>query len=53
MPIKEIEKSNNVALVSFPEGGHVSFLTGNEGNKSIIDTIIPDWFESVMKDKEK
>lgn len=53
MPIKEIEKSDNVALVSFPEGGHVSFLTGNEGNKSIIDTIIPDWFESVMKDKEK
>lgn len=51
MPIKEIEKSQNAALVSVPEGGHVSFLTGDDGNKSIIDTIIPDWFETIIKDK--
>ena len=53
MPIKEVEKSDNIALVAFPEGGHVSFLTGNDGNKSIIDTIIPDWFETFMNDKIK
>lgn len=53
MPIKEIEKSDNVALVAFPEGGHVSFITGNDGNKSVIDTIIPDWFETVINEKEK
>ncbi|KAK8839330.1 hypothetical protein M9Y10_032265 [Tritrichomonas musculus] len=52
MPIKEVQKSENVALVSFPEGGHVSFLTGNDAQKSIMDTIIPDWFESVINDKE-
>lgn len=53
MPIKEVEKSDNVALVSFSEGAHVSFLTGNDGNKSIMDTIIPDFFKTVMNDKEK
>lgn len=53
MPINEVEKSDKVALVSFPEGGHVSFLTGDDGNHSIIDTIIPDWFETFMNDKNK
>ena len=52
MPIEEVKKSDNVALISFPEGAHVSFLTGNDGNKSIMDTIIPDWFDTIMKDKE-
>ena len=49
MPIKEIENSEYVGMVEFPEGGHVSFLTGDEGNKSMIDEIIPDFFEAVIK----
>ncbi|OHT11807.1 Clan SC, family S33, methylesterase-like serine peptidase [Tritrichomonas foetus] len=51
MPIKEIEKSDNAVLVHYPEGGHVSFLTGNDGNISIVDQIVPEWFESVINDK--
>ncbi|KAK8852662.1 hypothetical protein M9Y10_017651 [Tritrichomonas musculus] len=53
MPIDDVKKSDNIALISFPEGGHVSFIRGDDGNKSILDTIIPDWFNSIMKDKEK
>lgn len=52
MPIKEVKESQNVALVAYSEGAHVSFLTGNDGNKSIMDSIVPDWFESVMEDKK-
>ena len=52
MPINDVMKSDNIALVTFPEGGHVSFITGDDGNQSILAKIIPDWFESVKKDKE-
>ena len=51
MPIENVMKSDNIALATFPEGGHVSFITGNDGNSSILDIIIPDWFETVMNDK--
>lgn len=51
MPIDNVMKSDNIALVTFPEGGHVSFITGDDWNSSILDTIIPDFFETMMKNK--
>lgn len=51
MPLDNVMKSGNIAFITFPEGGHVSFITGDDGNASILDTIIPDWFETVKNDK--
>lgn len=49
MPIKEIEASQNAALVAYPEGGHVSFLCSKDANKSLIDSIIPTFFETIIQ----
>ena len=53
LPIKETEESQLITLVHYPEGGHVSFLTGNDAQASQIDIVIPEWFETIMKDKTK
>lgn len=53
LPIKEAEESQLIALVRYPEGGHVSFLSGNDAQASQIDIVIPEWFETIMKDKIK
>lgn len=53
LPINDVLKSRNIMLVTFPEGGHVSFITGNDGNHSVLDKIIPDWFDSVKSEKKK
>jgi len=51
MPIKEVEESNNVVLVRTPEGGHVSFIEGMNGQRSLVERVLPDWFEAVSKSK--
>lgn len=53
LPIKEVEESRFVVLAHYPEGGHVSFLYGDDGQKSQVDTILPEWFETIIKDKHK
>lgn len=52
MPINDVLKIDNIVLVAFTEGGHDSFITGDDGNHSILDTIIPDLFNE-EKRKEK
>lgn len=47
-PIKEVSESQDVALVTYPEGGHVSFLTGMDGRKSIVDYIGVDFFDTII-----
>lgn len=46
-PRKEIEASQNVAMVRYPEGGHVSFCYGINGRRSQIDVVGIDWFNAV------
>lgn len=50
-PISEVQKSNDVALMTYPTGGHVSFLTGMSGKKSIIDPIGLDFFDTIISQK--
>jgi predicted alpha/beta-fold hydrolase len=48
LPIKEVQSSEKAVLVTYPEGAHVGFCTGMNGHKSIVDTIVPQWFEVIM-----
>ena len=50
-PVKEVSQSQSVALLTYPEGGHVSFLTGNDGHKSIVEDIALEWFETIIANK--
>ena len=52
LPIKETEASENVALVHTAEGGHVSFVTGFDGKRSLIDIIVPEFFDTIIKTKK-
>ncbi|OHT17389.1 Clan SC, family S33, methylesterase-like serine peptidase [Tritrichomonas foetus] len=52
-PLKEVSESQNVAMVTYPEGGHVSFLTGLNGSKSIVDTIAIEWFDKCLACKKE
>ena len=47
-PIKETEKSDNMAIVRLPEGGHVSFLTGWDAKESFADRIVLDYFDNAL-----
>jgi predicted alpha/beta-fold hydrolase len=49
LPIKEVRASNEVALVITREGGHVGFLTGWGGKESIVDQIVPEFFEALIR----
>ncbi|KAH0793123.1 Clan SC, family S33, methylesterase-like serine peptidase [Histomonas meleagridis] len=51
LPIKEIEESQTMVLVHYPEGGHVSFLSGKNAQTSQIDLVVPQFFETIFKDK--
>lgn len=51
-PRQEVEKSKNVAMIRYKEGGHVSFNTGMDGKRSMFDYVLPDWFNSVIGSKE-
>jgi predicted alpha/beta-fold hydrolase len=48
LPIKEVRESERVALVITREGGHVGFMTGWKGRESIVDEIVPNFFEELM-----
>lgn len=51
-PLKEVSESSDVAMVTYPEGGHVSFLIGMEGRKSIVDNIGIDYFDTIIENKK-
>jgi predicted alpha/beta-fold hydrolase len=51
MPVRAAKESENVALVHSKEGGHVSFLTGWDARKSLIDVIVPEWIQAVVANK--
>lgn len=47
-PVKEVKESQNVAMIIYPEGGHVSFLTGIEAKESIVDKIGIEYFSNLI-----
>lgn len=49
-PYDEAKRCDKGLYVETNEGGHVSFLTGLSGNKSLIDKIVPEFFEAVIYD---
>jgi predicted alpha/beta-fold hydrolase len=51
LPIKEARSSERVALVHTKVGGHIGFLTGWYGRESIIEEIVPEFFETIIKNK--
>jgi predicted alpha/beta-fold hydrolase len=52
-PIAQARKSERVVFAHTQEGGHVSFPTGRNGKGSLIDSVIPDWFESILAEQNK
>ncbi|EAY23701.1 Clan SC, family S33, methylesterase-like serine peptidase [Trichomonas vaginalis G3] len=52
-PVKEINESQNMAIVHTKEGGHVSFLTGWDAKESFIDPIIIEYFSLIEKKKNE
>jgi predicted alpha/beta-fold hydrolase len=48
-PSDEVRRSDKTVLVRTKEGAHVSFLYGWLGRKSLIDDIVPEWFEQIMR----
>jgi predicted alpha/beta-fold hydrolase len=51
LPLKSVGVSENVALVHVREGGHVSFLTGWDAQRSLTDAIVPDFVSAVIANK--
>jgi predicted alpha/beta-fold hydrolase len=51
LPIKEARGSDSVALIHTQEGGHVGFLTGLRARESIVDEIVPEFFDALMRDE--
>lgn len=49
MPIKEIEQSEYCAFIHVAEGGHVSFPTGIKADKSYIELVILDFFDTIIR----
>lgn len=45
------ESNNNMVLVTTAEGGHVSFMTGLKGDKTLIDTMAIEWFARCARAK--
>ena len=48
LPITDCRNSENVALVHTAEGGHVSFISGLNGDKSLIDSVLPDFINAII-----
>lgn len=51
-PYEEVTKSKNGILVTLPEGGHVSFITGWNREKSYHDALVIDFFNTIVNLKE-
>jgi len=47
-PIREARESDKVVFVHVRDGGHVAFPLGWNAKKSLIDIVIPDWFEAIV-----
>jgi predicted alpha/beta-fold hydrolase len=52
-PRKEIAASKNVALVTYPVGGHVGLCIGLDGEKSMADILMPQWFDIIITNVPK
>jgi predicted alpha/beta-fold hydrolase len=52
-PREEAEKCENAAYVRVRNGGHVSFPVGWRAEKSFMDTVILDFFNTIMQLKSK
>jgi predicted alpha/beta-fold hydrolase len=50
-PVMVVGASPNAALVTFPEGGHVSFCTGMDAKKSVIEPVLLKWFDAIYSNK--
>lgn len=53
VPEQLIRESENVAYISTPEGGHVSFCTGLNGQNSYVEDVAIDYFESILSSKSE
>jgi predicted alpha/beta-fold hydrolase len=51
LSIREVRASDKVALAHTKEGGHVGFLTGLSGRASIVDSIVPDFFDAIIRNE--
>ena len=51
LPIEAARTSDYVVFAHTSEGGHVGFIQ-QDGQSSLIDVIVPEWFEVIMKDKQ-
>jgi predicted alpha/beta-fold hydrolase len=51
LPIKESKESQKVVLVHTKEGGHAAFVSGWMGRGSLVDSVVPDFFQSIMDDR--
>lgn len=49
MPIKEVEQSEYCAFIHVAEGGHVSFPTGMNPDKSYIEIVVLDFFDTIIR----
>lgn len=52
-PIKQVTESMNCAFVHVPEGGHVSFNTGLDGQASYAENVMLDFFQTFMRLKDQ
>ena len=49
-PRKEVEASDKCVFVHVSQGGHVGFPIGWKADQSLIDVIVIDFFESIMRE---
>jgi predicted alpha/beta-fold hydrolase len=52
-PKKEITASKSVALVTYPVGGHVGLCIGLDGKRSMVDILMPQWFDIIIANVPK
>jgi predicted alpha/beta-fold hydrolase len=48
LPVQQVKRSRTSVMVIYPEGAHVGLCTGSSGRESIVDTIVPEWFQALM-----
>jgi predicted alpha/beta-fold hydrolase len=51
-PRREVANSENAAMITYGEGGHVNFSCGFGGTVSWAEIVMIDWFEAVIKSKD-
>lgn len=48
IPTNEALSCHNTAIAQVPCGGHVSFITGLDAKRSLIDDVTVEWFQNVL-----